>query len=169
MSTHIEPRDPSIQNHAKIDLILEKYQYQAARLIQILQAVQDEYRYLPHEALTHITGALDLPAARVFGVASFYAHFSMEPCGKYIIRLCDGTACHVKRSLPILEALYAKLGLSDRKVTSDDMLFTIETVNCLGACSLAPVMLINEEVHGQITPAAAIALIDEIIAREAQA
>ncbi|NVN89092.1 MAG: NAD(P)H-dependent oxidoreductase subunit E [Desulfuromonadales bacterium] len=169
MSTHTEPLAASIHNHAKTDLILEKYQYQSARLIQILQAVQDEYRYLPNEVLSHIIEALDLPAAKVFGVASFYSHFSMEPCGKYIIRLCDGTACHVKRSLPILEALHARLGLSDEKVTSDDMLFTIETVNCLGACSLAPVMLINEEVHGQITPERAISLVDEIIALEAHA
>jgi NADH-quinone oxidoreductase subunit E len=93
----------------------------------------------------------------------------MEPRGKHIIRLCDGTACHVKQSIPILEALYARLGLSQKKKTSDDMQFTIETVACLGACGLAPVMIINEEVHGQVTPKSAVALIDELIAKEANA
>ena len=156
----------SSQTGSRVALILERFDYQASRLIQILQAIQDDYGYLPEEELYHVTDALGLPAARVFGVASFYSKLSMEPRGKYIIRLCDGTACHVKRSTPILEALREKLGLSAGKITSDDMLFTIETVACIGACNLAPVMLINDEAHGQLTPAGAVALIDAIIARE---
>lgn len=149
-----------------IERILGENNYQAARLIQILQAIQEEYRYLPKEALSYLIDILDIPAARVFGVVSFYSHFSLKPRGKYIVRLCDGTACHIKRSNPILEILYEKLGLHDEKTTSDDMLFTVETVNCLGACSLAPVMLINDEVHGLLTPGSAVALIDEILAKE---
>ncbi len=150
----------------KICAILDKHGRQGSRLITILQEVQEEYRYLPAEVLTYVATALDLPPARVFGVASFYAHFSLEPKGKHVIRLCDGTACHVKRSIPILEALQAKLGLSNENKTTSDMLFTVETVSCLGACGLAPVVVINEDVHGQVTPQGALKLVDEILASE---
>lgn len=166
MTATAVPESAPSATRARVDLILERHGHQASRLVQILQAIQDEYRYLPEEALYHLVDTLDIPAARVFGVASFYAKLSMEPRGKYLIRLCDGTACHVKRSNPILEALCARLGLGAGNVTSDDLLFTIETVACLGACALAPVMLINDEVHGQMTPARATRLIDAIIARE---
>lgn len=155
--------------YESVDLILESNQYQATRLIPILQAVQEEYRYLPEDVLYYVAEELKMPAAKLFGVATFYSHFAMEPRGKHIIRLCDGTACHVKQSIPILEALYARLGLSEKKKTSEDMQFTIETVACLGACGLAPVMIINEEVHGQVTPKSAVALIEELIAQEANA
>lgn len=166
MSTPAEKTSPSSRSWSPVDLILEKHDYRPERLIQILQALQDEYRYLPQEALDHVVEALGIPATRVFGVATFYSKLSMEPRGKYIIQLCDGTACHVKRSIPVLEALRSRLGLDNGRVTSDDMLFTIETVACLGACSLSPVMLINEEVHGQVTPARAVALVDAIMAQE---
>jgi NADH-quinone oxidoreductase subunit E len=114
-----------------------------------------------------VATSLDVPPARVFGVATFYAHFALEPKGKHVIRLCDGTACHVKRSLPVLEALRQKLGTSEKQKTSSDMLFTVETVACLGACGLAPVVVIDEQVHGGITPDRALALVDEIVAQEA--
>jgi NADH-quinone oxidoreductase subunit E len=142
--------------------ILDRHEHKASRLIPVLQEVQEEYRYLPTEVLTYVATALGLPPARVFGVASFYAHFALEPKGKYVVRLCDGTACHVKASIPILEALRRKLGLTEAKKTTPDMLFTLETVSCLGACGLAPVMVINEDVHGQMTPETAVALIEEI-------
>jgi NADH-quinone oxidoreductase subunit E len=99
-------------------------------------------------------------------VASFYAHFSLKPKGKYVIKLCDGTACHVKGSIKILDAIRERLGLSEQKLTTDDSLFTVETVSCLGACGLAPVMLINEDVHGQVKPEQAVELIEEIMKRE---
>lgn len=150
----------------KICEIIDRYDRDPQRLIPILQAVQDEYRYLPEEVLTYVATSLGLPPARVFGVATFYAHFSLEPKGKYVVRMCDGTACHVKRSMPILEAVRARLGLEGDRKTTRDMLFTVETVACLGACGLAPVMVINDEVHGLMTPDAAVALIDEIITRE---
>ncbi|MFA7185509.1 MAG: NAD(P)H-dependent oxidoreductase subunit E, partial [Victivallales bacterium] len=98
----------------------------------------------------------------VYGVATFYAHFSLNPKGKHIFKLCDGTACHVKKSHGILEALYEKLGLSKEKNTTDDMLFTVETVSCLGACGLAPVMLVNDQVYGQVTPEQAEKIVDEL-------
>lgn len=149
--------------------ILDQHEHRPARLIPILQAVQEQYRYLPTEVLTYVATALGLPPARVFGVASFYAHFALTPKGKYVIKLCDGTACHVKRSIPILDALRNRLGLSEKKATTPDMLFTVETVSCLGACGLAPVLVINEDVYGQVTPERAVELVNEIIAKEAQA
>lgn len=138
-----------------------------ARLIPILQAVQAEYRYLPEEILTFVATSLGIPPARVYGVATFYSLFTLKPKGKYLIRICNGTACHVKGSMGLYKTLCDKLHLSDEKETSDDMLFTLETVNCLGACGLAPAMVINEEVFGQVTSQRAVAIIDEIISREA--
>jgi NADH-quinone oxidoreductase subunit E len=148
--------------------ILDEHEHKPARLIPILQAVQEEYRYLPMEVLVYVATALGIPPARVFGVASFYAHFALEPKGKYVIRLCDGTACHVKQSIPILDALRKRLGLSEKNKTTPDMLFTVETVSCLGACGLAPVVVVNEDVHGMMTPERAVTIVDEIIKKEAQ-
>lgn len=150
----------------KVCAILDRHGRQPQRLIPILQAVQEEYRYLPQEVLTYVATALDVPPARVYGVATFYAHFALEPKGKHVIRLCDGTACHVKASIPILEALRKKLGLDEKRKTTPDMQFTVETVACLGACGLAPVVVVNEDVHGQMTPDAALKIVDEIIAKE---
>lgn len=150
----------------KVCGILDRYERNPTQLIPILQAVQEEYRYLSEEIMTYVATSLGLPPARVYGVATFYAHFALAPKGKYVIRLCDGTACHVKGSNPILEALWKKLSLSEQQKTTPDMLFTVETVSCLGACGLAPVMVINEEIFGQVTPEKACQLVDEIRARE---
>jgi len=155
-----------VRKFEKVCEILDQHRHDPARLIPILQAVQKEYRYLPEEVMTFVATSLRLPPARVFGVATFYAHFALEPKGKYVIRLCDGTACHVKGSLPILEALWKRLGLSETRKTTPDLLFTVETVSCLGACGLAPVLMINEEVHGQMTPESAVALVEELLAKE---
>jgi NADH-quinone oxidoreductase subunit E len=146
--------------------ILDAHQRLPSRLIPILQAVQEEYRYLPEEVLTFVATALGLPPARVYGVATFYAHFTLTPKGKHIVRLCDGTACHVKQSIPILEAIRRRLGLEVGATTTPDMLFTVETVSCLGACGLAPVVVIDEQVHGQVTPEAAVALVEKILEDE---
>lgn len=161
----VKPKTPARQ-FDKVCAILEHNNNQPQRLIPILQAVQEEYRYLPEDVLSFVATGLDVPPARVFGVATFYSHFALEPKGKYCIRLCDGTACHVKRSIPILEAIYQRLGLNSKRKTTEDMLFTVETVACLGACGLAPVVVINEEVHGQMTPEAAVRLIDAIEEQE---
>lgn len=150
----------------KVCNILDAQGRTPARLVPILQAVQEEYRYLPQEVLTFVATALDLSPAQVFGVATFYAHFAIQPKGKHLIRLCDGTACHVKESVPILEALRRRLGLQGRQTTTPDMLFTVETVACLGACGLAPVVVIDDQVHGEMTPQAAVALVEEVIAKE---
>ena len=146
----------------QLDDILKAHDYNKTSVIAIMQDIQKIYHYLPQEVLTYIAGELGLSEATVYGVATFYENFSLEPKGKYVIKICDGTACHVRKSTPILEALFKELGLSKKKHTTDDMLFTVETVSCLGACGLAPTMMVNEEVHPKMTPEKAIALIEEL-------
>ena len=155
-----------IEHLAAVNKILEKNNFSESRLIPILQEIQAEYKYLSKDMISYVANSLGVPPSRVYGVATFYAHFSLQPKGKHIFKLCDGTACHVKKSHGILNALYEKLKLSGEKRTTDDMLFTVETVSCLGACGLAPVMLVDDTVYGQTTPGQAIALVDQIIAEE---
>jgi len=150
----------------KVFTILEQHGRKPSRLVPILQAVQEEYRYLPKEVLTYVATALDVSPARVFGVATFYSHFAIEPKGKHVVRLCDGTACHVKDSIPILDAIRKRLGLEGKRTTTPDMLFTVETVACLGACGLAPVVVVDDQVHGQMTPETGVKLVEDIIAKE---
>lgn len=151
----------------RVNELIEEHGKTEAALIPILQAVQEEYRYLPEEILTYIATVLDLPPATVFGVATFYAQFSLDPKGKYVIRVCDGTACHVRGSMPVYEAIRKRVGLTERtKKTTEDMQYTVETVSCLGACGLAPVVMINDKVYGQMTPEAIVAIIDMLEKRE---
>lgn len=146
----------------KADEIIQRYGPNPASLIPIMQDIQAEYRYLPAELLTYVAGKIGVTKAKAYSVATFYENFSFEAKGKYVIKVCDGTACHVKKSMPVLEALYKKLGLSPKKHTTDDMMFTVETVSCLGACGLAPTMMVNEQVHPSMTPEKALALIAEL-------
>ncbi|PKK88086.1 MAG: NAD(P)H-dependent oxidoreductase subunit E [Candidatus Wallbacteria bacterium HGW-Wallbacteria-1] len=148
---------------SKVCEILDRYERDGSRLIPILQAVQEEYRYLPEEVMIYIATSLDIPPARVYGVATFYSHFALEPKGKYVVRICDGTACHVKGSMAIYDAIAQKLGLDEKRNTTSDMLFTLETVSCLGACGLAPAVVINDEVHGLMTAESGVSLIDDIL------
>ena len=156
------------ERFAPTDKILEAFQYDASKLIPILQQVQDVYRYLPEDVMRHIAGKLNISPAKVFGVATFFAHFSITPKGKHIVKVCNGTACHVKGSPSIINAVKTKLKLTGNKETTDDGLFTLECVSCLGACGLAPVMVIDDTVHGQMTPEKVNKLIDELIAAEAK-
>lgn len=137
-----------------------KWGKDASALIPILQDIQTAYRYLPEQLLTHVATALELPPASVYGVATFYAQFSLDPKGKYLIKVCDGTACHVRKSMPVYEAIRKRVKLVDGKSTTDDMQYTVETVSCLGACGLAPVVTINDKVYGQMTPDAITTIID---------
>lgn len=146
----------------KVWKILEKHEFQAHRLIPILQEVQEEYRYLPEEVMTCVATALDISPAKVFGVATFFSHFSLEPKGKYVIKICNGTACHVKGSGKLIETFREELGLGEKQRTTEDLLFTLETVSCLGACGLAPAVVINEKVYGQVTPDQARGLVGEL-------
>jgi NADH:ubiquinone oxidoreductase subunit E len=166
MQETIEKTGSMVTHLVAVNQILKKYEYNKAKLIPILQEVQAEYKYLSKDIISYVATSLDMPPAKVYGVVTFYAHFTLEPKGKYVFKLCDGTACHVKKSHGILEALYEKLNLSEEKSTSDDMIFTVETVSCLGACGLAPVMLVNEDVYGQVTPEQAVQIIDDILAKE---
>ena len=142
--------------------VLEKYERNPHKLITILQEIQSAYSYLPEDVMTYVATALGITPGTVFGVATFYSHFTLEPKGKYVIRVCDGTACHVRKSTDIIRTLEDELGLSEKKNTSDDMLFTLETVACLGACGLAPVIVVNEDVHGSMTKDKTIALLDKL-------
>jgi len=146
----------------KADEIIQHYDRSPAALIPIMQDIQEEFRYLPGELLTYVASKIGVTKAKAYSVATFYENFSFEAKGKYVIKVCDGTACHVKKSMLVLDTLYKKLGLSDKKRTTDDMLFTVETVSCLGACGLAPTMMVNDVVHPRMTPEAVDALIDEL-------
>lgn len=142
--------------------IVDSYGGKPQHLIAIMQDVQAEYKYLSAEALELIAEKLDLGVAKVYSVATFYENFSLEAKGKYIIKVCSGTACHVRKSEPILNAIKEHLGLQGKQKTSADGLFTLETVACLGACGLAPVVTVNDQVHAKMTPQAAIELLEKL-------
>ena len=151
----------------KLDEILQSYDYKKSNLIAILQKVQEEYRYLPEEALIYIGTRIEgLSPATVFGVATFYAQFSLEPKGKFEIKVCDGTACHVRGSMPVLNAIRNKLNIKEGQLTSENGLFSLETVSCLGACGLAPVVVINGKVHPQMTSDAISIVLDTLLKEE---
>ncbi len=142
-----------------VDGILNKYDNNKSYLIAVLQEIQNEYKYLPEDLLEYVAEKLDVNLSKIFSVATFYENFSLVPKGKYIIKVCDGTACHVRKSIPILNAMRKELGLSESKHTTDDMLFTVETVSCLGACGLAPVITINDKVYAKMTPDSTVEII----------
>lgn len=145
-----------------VDEILSRHEKAELSTISILQDIQDYYHYLPKEVFPYVAKAIGVGEARLYGVATFYENFSLEPKGKYVIRCCDGTACHVRGSLPILDQLRKTLDLSEEKKTTDDLNFTVETVSCLGACGLAPVITVNGVVHPAMTPEKALDLLDEL-------
>lgn len=146
----------------KADEIIACHTREEHSLIPIIQDIQTAFRYLPPELLTYVAKEIGITEAKAFSVASFYENFSFEPKGKYVIKVCDGTACHVRKSVPILERILSELGLSGEQRTTPDMLFTVETVSCLGACGLAPVVTVNDEVHPAMTPAAATELLKKL-------
>lgn len=146
----------------KVNEIILKHNSDKKKIISIIQEVQKEYHYLPEEVLVHIADTLDISHAKIYGIATFYENFSLEKKGENIIKICDGTACHVRNSIPILQAIYKELNLSDKKNTTDDMFFTVETVSCLGACGLAPVITVNDIVYPKMTPEAVVELLNNI-------
>lgn len=145
-----------------VDKILSKHEAAELSTIAVLQEIQEHYHYLPKEIFPYVAKAIGVGEARLYGVATFYENFSLEPKGKYVIRCCDGTACHVRGSLPILDQLRKTLGLSEEKKTTDDLNFTVETVSCLGACGLAPVLTVNGVVHPAMTPEKALDLLEDL-------
>lgn len=146
----------------RVSEIIEAHGGQPCQLIAILQDVQAANNYLSEQDLGLIAEKLNLSIANVYSVATFYENFSLEPKGKHIIRVCDGTACHVRKSQPIYDAIYEFMGLSGKRKTDADGIFTLETVACLGACGLAPVLTLDGEVHSKMTPDSALALLQSI-------
>ena len=142
--------------------IIESYEYKQSNLIAILQEIQAEYNYLSEAALAMVAEKLGISTAKVYSVATFYENFSLEAKGKHIIKVCAGTACHVRKSGPIYETIRDYLNPTGKKKTSDDGMFTLETVACLGACGSAPIMTIDGEAHAKMTPDAALALLEQI-------
>ena len=152
---------------SRTEEIIRSYDNDPSNLIAILQDIQAEYKYLSEESLTTVAEELGINTAKVYSVATFYENFSLEAKGKHIIKVCAGTACHVRKSGPIYDAVREYLGLTGKKKTSADGEFTLETVACLGACGLAPVMTIDGEVHAKMTPEAALELLEDIRKKEA--
>ncbi len=134
-----------------IDGVLAEYADKKGSMITILQHTQDIYGYLPKEAIELISEKTGIATAEIVGVATFYTQFRFEPVGKYLIMLCQGTACHVNSSELILETIKDELGIDDGQ-TTEDGLFSLKCVACLGCCSLSPVMMINEDTYGSLTP-----------------
>lgn len=155
-------------NREKTISIVQSHGCSTSNLIAILQDIQAACSYLSEESLTVVAEMLDVSVSSVYSVATFYENFSLEPKGHHIIKVCAGTACHVRKSGPIYDAIHEYLGLNDKRKTSSDGMFTLETVACLGACGLAPVMTVDGEVYPKMAPDAAIALLEEIRAKEGQ-
>ena len=153
----------------RVDEIIDSYGALRHQLIAIMQDIQAEFKYLSPEVLERIADRLQIGVAKVYSVATFYENFSLEAKGKYIIKVCDGTACHVRKSQPIYNAIREYLQLEGKQKTSANGLFTLETVACLGACGLAPVVTVNDEVFAKMSPESAIDLIDVLREKEAEA
>ena len=150
-----------------VDKVLEEYAGTPGSLIAILQKAQAIYGYLPADVIYRIAEKTGDSPAKVMGVATFYTQFRLEPVGKYMLMLCQGTACHVNGSERIAAAIQEELGIGDGG-TTEDGLFSVKHVACLGCCSLSPVMMINEDTYGSLTPDKALSIIREIRAKEVQ-
>lgn len=135
----------------KVDMIIHNYSCDKSLLISILQDIQSELGYLPRYVLWHVASKLQIPFIQVFGVATFFRAFRLMPKGKHVIQVCMGTACHVKGAPKLLEDVERRLNL-DVFGTTEDRMFTLETVNCLGCCALGPVIRIDDKYFGQMTP-----------------
>ncbi len=135
-----------------LDRILNEYACDKLKMIAIMQDIQKELRYLPEDALIYVAEKIGVSKSEIFGVATFYGNFSLEPKGKYVIKCCDGTACHVRKSEGVQKALNSETGTTPDSKNSADGLFTVERVYCLGACGLAPVCTVNDEVYAAMTP-----------------
>lgn len=141
-----------------IQKIVEKNGTHRSALIPILLDIQDEYHFLPRDALTHVAQAMDIAMVDVYRAATFYRYFSLQPRGEHLIQVCLGTACHVRGAPGVLNQIQRKINIKPRETTEDN-LFTLETVNCLGACAMGPIVVMDEEYHGQTT----VAKVDKLI------
>ena len=130
---------------------LWKYQGEMGALIPLLQSAQETYGYIPELAIDHISQIVGISSAEIYGVITFYSQFRLKPVGKNLIKICDGTACHVNASSTIIKTIENELKIANEE-TTDDGLFTLQKVACLGCCSLSPVVMINDETYGRLTP-----------------
>lgn len=137
----------------KVRQVLKKYQHDKSLLVDILQDIQAETGYLPKEVLEETSKGLEVPLSRVYSVATFFKAFSLKPRGRHLINVCMGTACHVRGAVKVLEKIEQELGIKTGETTSD-LKFTLETVNCVGACALGPMVIVGEDYHGEMTPEA---------------
>ena len=146
---------------AKVDAIVERYRGKESYLIGILQDIQAEYRYLPREALKRVSERMGVPLSRLYSLATFFRAFSLTPRGKHLIVVCTGTACHVRGAPVILDALKGALGIEPGE-TTPDLKYTLETVNCLGSCALAPLVVIDGHYHGKARGKDVLKLLEEV-------
>lgn len=154
----IEAQEYENANDYKV--MIEKYSAKPEHLLAIMQDIQKQYNYLPRLAIYLISRHVGIPISRVYAMASFYKAFSLTPKGRYVFRVCDGTACHIKNSETLLDQLHQRLGIRAGE-TSPDGNYSLETVNCLGACALAPVMVVNGKVYGKVSPGDVERIIEE--------
>ena len=155
---------------AVVDDVIKVWGAKPGSIIPILQGIQEKYNYLPPETFPCVAQKLGVSEARIYGVATFYENFSLQPKGKFIIKVCDWTACHVRKSIPNLEKFRKELGLTEKKITTDDLGFTVQTVACLGACSLAPAFMVQSKgiaykVYANVTPDQVPVILDELKAK----
>ncbi len=143
---------PDTIDLAQIEPILKRYGKERGSLIPVLQEVQAIFGYLPEAALQRVSESLDVPISRIYGVATFYSQFYLTPRGRHTVRVCRGTACHVRGGKNVLKAVQQVLGVGENE-TTPDFKFTFETVACLGACALSPVLLVDKTYYGKLTPA----------------
>jgi len=151
-----------------LDHLLDQYAGDSGSLITILQKTQDIYGYLPIAAIYRVAERTGSTPAKVLGVATFYAQFRLEPTGKYLVLMCQGTACHVNGSDRVRDAIKDALGIGEGETTADG-LFTLRSVACLGCCSLSPVMMINDEAYGSLTPEKAVSIINGLRSAQSEA
>jgi NADH-quinone oxidoreductase subunit E len=144
----------------KTERILKKYEYNSSKIIQVLTELQKEHNYLPRENLEYISRRLKVPLSKIYSIATFYAAFSLNPRGEHLITVCSGTACFVRGVSDVLKRIEDRLGIKAGFTTADNM-FTLETVNCLGACALAPIVVVDGEYHGQTTIPKVDAILDK--------
>lgn len=162
----IPASEPAFESSEQVDLsllhpIIEKYKNKQGNLIPILQKTQDLYGYIPKVAFLELSDKTGLELSDMYGVATFYSQFRLKPAGKYIVKICHGTACHVQNANEVTESISEALNVNDGGTTPDN-LFTLESVACLGCCSLAPVMMIGDETYGKLSGKNAVKIIKEI-------
>jgi NADH-quinone oxidoreductase subunit E len=136
---------------SKVDQVLKKHQHDKSLLVDILQDLQAQIGFLPKEALVETSHGLDIPVSRVYSIATFFKAFSLKPRGRHLVNVCMGTACHVRGAGKVLEQIEKELGIKSGE-TTPDLKFTLETVNCVGACALGPMVIVGEDYHGEMTP-----------------